>query len=46
LNQWEFLKHITYEGAKKRYSEIGEEIRERIDFELLPLRQWALLVTS
>ncbi len=19
LNQWEYLKHITYEGAKKRY---------------------------
>ncbi len=29
-----YLKHITYEGAKKRYSEIDEEIRERIDFEL------------
>ncbi|AWX44966.1 DNA-directed DNA polymerase [Flagellimonas maritima] len=29
-----YLKYITYEGAKKRYSEIDEEIRERIDFEL------------
>ena len=38
LNQWEFLKHITYEGAKKRYSEIGEEIRERIDFELFTIK--------
>jgi DNA polymerase III subunit alpha len=29
-----FLRHITYEGAKKRYPEITGEIRERIDFEL------------
>ncbi|MEJ7911678.1 MAG: DNA polymerase III subunit alpha [Chitinophagaceae bacterium] len=38
LNQWEFLKHITYEGAKTRYSEVGEEIRERIDFELFTIK--------
>ncbi|OIQ30042.1 MAG: DNA polymerase III subunit alpha [Bacteroidetes bacterium MedPE-SWsnd-G2] len=29
-----FLKHITYEGAKIRYGEITEEIKERLDFEL------------
>ncbi|MCM4167618.1 DNA polymerase III subunit alpha [Arenibacter antarcticus] len=29
-----YLRHITYEGAKKRYAEITEEIRERLDFEL------------
>ena len=29
-----FLKHITYEGAKKRYGEITEAIQERLDFEL------------
>lgn len=29
-----YLKHITYEGAKKRYGEITPEIEERIDFEL------------
>jgi len=29
-----FLRHLTYEGAKKRYKEITDEIRERIDFEL------------
>ena len=29
-----YLRHITYEGAKKRYPEITQEIRERIDFEL------------
>ncbi|MGI8600972.1 MAG: DNA polymerase III subunit alpha, partial [Chitinophagaceae bacterium] len=38
LNQWEFLKHLTYAGAKERYSEIGEEIRERIDFELFTIK--------
>lgn len=38
LNQWEYLKHITYEGAKKRYNEIGEDIRERIDFELFTIK--------
>ncbi|MDT0620878.1 DNA polymerase III subunit alpha [Croceitalea vernalis] len=29
-----YLRHITYEGAKKRYQEITPEIEERIDFEL------------
>ncbi len=29
-----YLRHITYEGAKKRYGEITDEIGERIDFEL------------
>ena len=29
-----YLRHITYEGAKKRYGEITPEITERIDFEL------------
>ena len=29
-----YLRHITYEGADKRYEEITDEIRERIDFEL------------
>jgi DNA polymerase-3 subunit alpha len=37
-NQWEYLKHITYEGAKTRYSEITEELRERIDFELFTIK--------
>jgi len=30
----EYLSYLTYEGAKKRYSEITDEIRERIEFEL------------
>ncbi|OYX25824.1 MAG: DNA polymerase III subunit alpha [Flavobacteriales bacterium 32-35-8] len=30
-----YLRHITYQGAKKRYGEdIPEDIKERIDFEL------------
>lgn len=29
-----YLKHITYQGAEKRYGEITDEITERIDFEL------------
>jgi len=29
-----YLRHITYQGAEKRYGEITEEISERIDFEL------------
>ena len=29
-----YLRHITYEGAKKRYGELTEEIIERLDFEL------------
>ncbi len=30
----DFLKHLTYEGAKRRYADITPEIRERLDFEL------------
>ncbi len=29
-----YLRHITYEGAKKRYGELTPAVRERIDFEL------------
>ncbi|WP_103069530.1 DNA polymerase III subunit alpha [Aquimarina sediminis] len=29
-----YLRHITYEGAKKRYGEITPKIDERLDFEL------------
>lgn len=29
-----FLTHLTYEGAKKKYDEITDEIKERLDFEL------------
>lgn len=29
-----YLRHLTYEGAKEKYNEITDEIRERLDFEL------------
>ncbi len=29
-----FLRHLTYEGAKKRYGELTDDIKERLDFEL------------
>lgn len=38
LNQWEYLKHLTFEGAKKRYSELTQEIEERINFELFTIK--------
>ncbi|HEX6427868.1 MAG TPA: DNA polymerase III subunit alpha, partial [Niastella sp.] len=38
LNQWEFLKHLTYIGAKERYGDITPEIQERLDFELFTIR--------
>jgi len=37
-NQWEYLKHMTYEGARTRYSEITEDLRERIEFELFTIK--------
>src|ERR1044071_791026 len=38
LNQWEYLKHLTYEGAKHRYSDLNDEIKERIEFELFTIK--------
>lgn len=29
-----FLRHLTYEGAKKRYGDLTAAIKERLDFEL------------
>jgi len=29
-----YLRHLTYEGAKRKYPEITDEVRERLDFEL------------
>ncbi|MCO5248083.1 MAG: DNA polymerase III subunit alpha [Chitinophagales bacterium] len=34
LNQFDYLKHLTFEGAKMRYHTMTDEIQERIDFEL------------
>ena len=38
-DQDEYLRHLTYEGALKRYGEITEDIRERIDFELQTIKR-------
>nr|WP_262712351.1 DNA polymerase III subunit alpha [Arachidicoccus ginsenosidivorans] len=38
INQWNFLHYLTYEGARQRYSEITEEVRERLDFELFTIK--------
>jgi DNA polymerase III subunit alpha len=38
LDQWEYLKHLAYEGAAMRYGELSPEIRERLDFELFTIR--------
>jgi DNA polymerase-3 subunit alpha len=29
-----YLRHLTYEGARRRYGEISESLKERLDFEL------------
>jgi DNA polymerase-3 subunit alpha len=33
-NEDDYLRHITFEGAKERYDQITDEIKERLDFEL------------
>jgi DNA polymerase-3 subunit alpha len=38
LNQWEYLQHLTREGAKFRYADLTPEIQERIDFELFTIK--------
>ena len=35
----EYLRHITYEGAKERYGEVNESIIERLDFELETIKK-------
>lgn len=37
-SQDDYLKHITYIGAKERYKEITPEIEERINFELFTVQ--------
>ena len=34
----DYLKHLTYEGAKRRYPEITSEIKERLEFELATIK--------
>jgi DNA polymerase-3 subunit alpha len=38
LNQWEYLKHLTFLGAKERYRDITPEVEERINFELFTVK--------
>jgi DNA polymerase-3 subunit alpha len=33
-SQEDYLRHLTYEGATKRYKELNTVVRERLDFEL------------
>jgi DNA polymerase-3 subunit alpha len=35
----DYLKHLAYEGAKKRYGEISTEVKERLDFELETIKK-------
>lgn len=36
---FDYLEHLTWEGAKRRYPEITEEIKERIEFELSVIKK-------
>jgi DNA polymerase-3 subunit alpha len=38
LDQWEYLKHLTFEGAANRYGSLTPEIEERINFELFTIK--------
>jgi len=38
LNQWEYLKCLTFEGAQQRYGSLSPEVQERIDFELFTIK--------
>lgn len=35
----DYLRHLTYEGAARRYAEITPTLRERLDFELETIRK-------
>ncbi len=34
-----YLRHLTYEGAKERWGEITDDIKERLDFELETIKK-------
>ncbi len=38
VSQDEYLRHLTYEGARKRYIELTPEIEERLNFELFTVQ--------
>jgi DNA polymerase-3 subunit alpha len=35
----DYLKHLTYEGAKRKYLEVTDTIKERLDFELETIKK-------
>lgn len=35
----DYLRHLTYEGAKRKYPEITQELRDRLDFELETIKK-------
>ena len=37
--QFLYLKHLTFEGARRRYGELNEQILKRLDYELSPI-EW------
>ncbi|HVZ57160.1 MAG TPA: DNA polymerase III subunit alpha [Chitinophagaceae bacterium] len=38
LNQWEYLRHLTYQGARERYGDLDADTRDRIEFELFTIK--------
>lgn len=38
-SEYNYLRHLAFEGAKKRYKEITDEIRERLEFELETIKK-------
>jgi DNA polymerase III subunit alpha len=34
----DYLRHLTYEGAKKRYGELSQSLTDRLDFELTTIK--------
>jgi DNA polymerase III alpha subunit/intein/homing endonuclease len=37
-NQDDYLRHLTYEGAKERYRDLTPEVEERLNFELFTVK--------
>jgi DNA polymerase-3 subunit alpha len=35
----DFLRHLTFQGAAKKYSEVTQEVQDRLDFELRVIQQ-------
>jgi DNA polymerase-3 subunit alpha len=35
----DYLKHLSYEGAKKKYGELTDALKERLDFELATIQK-------